>query len=338
MANEFKLPTNPFKFGSIEYDNWNYEHPEAQGGTDAALSAAKGSLARANEFADQTGSADIATLDERLAGLRSKPDTRGIVRRITEPLSTAGNASLAASLAALPASALNPAFSTTLGAAGGLLVAPDIARRYFMPEAGEEAPGNVELGLTAVGAAPGVRGLKTLLGKAAPFIGPLGDLEGAAGIGGRALAYEGPQVTANGARPALLGSQKVAAEKLLESPSFAGLPRDVVAPQGAQSFADAVRAAGAIIKGHMGTEQGAQTFADAVRERAASPFFKMNAEGAFGGDRTVRGIGALEKEGKGGLSSLVPHSRLAIPSVQDMDPMERLAARSVERFGKRYRQ
>jgi len=206
MANEFTLPKNPFKFGSIDYDNWNYEHPEAQGGADAALSAAKGSLARANEFADQTGSADIASIEDRLAGLRSKPDTRGLARRITEPLSNAGNIALAA---ALPAS-INPAIGGALGAAGGLAVIPDLARRFLAPEEGEETPGAVEVGLDALGALPGVsagvRGLKNLQ-RAAPFIGPLGDLEGAAGIGGRALAYEGAPFVPKGPRPAVLGGR-----------------------------------------------------------------------------------------------------------------------------------
>jgi len=347
VANEFKLPVNPFKFGSPEYDEWNYQHPGAKGGTDVALDEARGSLARANEFSDQTDSGHLANLPASLAALRQPEDTRGLARRITEPLSNVGNMALAA---AIPAS-INPAIGGTLGAAGGLAVIPDLARRALMPEEGEERPGGVELALSAAGASPGLRALK-MLGKGAPFIGPLGDLEGAANIGGRALAYEGPQV-ARGARSAV-----PAIDKLMASESFAGLPRGQV------SLARKVSPRSPVI----GEPQGAQTFANAVREQATKPFFKMNAEGAFGGDRSVRGIGGLEQEGEGGLRKLALASMkkkpgaysnpkgvmqdleegyrrglqpskevsLDIPSVEPLDPFEKLAARSRERFGRKF--
>jgi hypothetical protein len=326
MANEFKLPTNPYKFGSIDYDNWNYEHPEAKGGTDVALDAAKQTLGSANEFADQTGSADIAALDDRLAALRSKPDMRGLARRITEPLAGAGNIALATSV---PAS-INPVIGGALATGGGLAVLPDLARRLIAPEADENAPGGVELGLSALGAAPGLRGLRGMLKEAAPFIGPLGDLEGAAGIGGRALAYEGAQA---GARPAERMSVS-ALQKLMETPSFANLPRGQV------SMARIAKGAAPSV----GEAQGAQSFADAVRGEAArvkSPFERMAMAGEFAGDRSVRGISGLETEGPGGLSAvssgrIVPERSLVIPSVEPMDPYQRLAARSVERFGRRF--
>ena len=335
---------NPFKYGSIEFDNWNYEHPdEARYSTDA-VTLAKDSLGRADEFADQTGSADIAALEDRLAKLRSPEDKRGIVRRITEPLARAGGIAQAASL---PAS-INPVIGGALGAGGTLATVPDLLRRYLAPEEGEEAPGLVEGGLTAAAVLPSVRGLRSLAATK-PFIGPLGDLEGAAGIGGRALAYEG------GAAPILRPTTRTAPaaiEQLLASPSFENLPRGEVSmarprpgvPQGAQTFADAVREAAATLKQHMIPEQGATTFADAARQEASHPFRSMQRTGAFGGDRTVRGIGGLEQGGPSGLSSLgslkknaLPSVELPIPSVEELDPMARLAARSTERFGKRYR-
>jgi hypothetical protein len=70
----------------------------------------------------------------------------------------------------------------------------------------------------------------------------------------------------------------------------------------------------------------------------------MNTTGEFAGDRSVRGIGGLEKEGPGGLSSLkgmkkiaLPETPLDIPTSTPIDPMEKLAARSAERFGRRFR-
>jgi hypothetical protein len=225
-------------------------------------------------------------------------------------------------------------------------------------------------------------------------------------LAGQAKAYEGaalpmrPWPAPRGAAPEVEPGSAI--EKLMNSPSFQNLSRGAapkVAPaarssvsamkplagatgepltfrpdlsgpvHGPQSFADAVREQAGVIRGQQIPEQGAQTFADAVREQAAKPAFKMNAEGAFGGDRSVRGIGGLEQEGTGGLRSLALKSLkkkpgsysnpgavfrdmeegyghglrpakevdMFIPSVKEMDPMERLAARSRERFGKKYR-
>lgn len=279
---------NPFKYGSIEFDNWNYEHPDEARYSPDAVTLAKDTLGKADEFANQTGSADIAALDERLAALRSKPDTRGLARRITEPLAGAGNIALATSV---PAS-INPVIGGALATGGGLAVLPDLARRLIAPEEDENVPGGVEIGLSALGAAPGLRGLRGVLKEAAPFIGPIGDLEGAANIGGRALAYEGAQA---GARPTSRASVS-ALQQLMETPSFANLPKGNVSAvtiprpgvrQGAQSFADAVREQA----GRMIPEQGAASFADAVRSearRVKSPFERMAAAGEFAGDQIGR--------------------------------------------------
>lgn len=78
-------------------------------------------------------------------------------------------------------------------------------------------------------------------------------------------------------------------------------------------------------------------------EAEPSPFEQMSSEGAFGGDRSVRGIGGLETEGPGGLSSvlqgkILPNwSPMELPAELPMDPMARLATRSAERYGRRFR-
>ncbi len=171
-----------------------------------------------------------------------------------------------------------------------------------------------------------MRGLKSLAAEARPFIGPLGDEIGAAGLGGRALAYEGGA----GVRPA---ERAVASpiDKLLASESFANLPR------------------------------GAVSKAKAKPTVPRSVFQQMSDAGEFTGDRTTGQF----TEGPGGLSSLAkkappqrpsagsimqdmeenyghglrpnPWSEVPLPESLQMDPMQRLAARSAERFGKKYR-
>lgn len=297
--------------GDVNFQ-WGVDDPNT---VDRLLAEAHGSLDSADQLAQETGSARLAKLPASLAALRQPYDERGPVRKFTEPLAEVGNKAM---LAAIPAG-INPAIGGALLTGGGLATLPDYLRKLIAPEGDESRPGVVDTGMAGLAMLPStgaLRGLRGLARGAEEAANPLADL-----VGGRALAFEGPQV-AGRSRPAI--------DKLMATESFSKLPKGPVS-----------RVPG-------GPEQGAQSFADAVRTEAArtkSPFEQMSAAGEFAGDRTNRGVGALEQGGPQGLTALhegriqpyVNEVPLEIPSVKPLDPMERLAARSKERFGKKYR-
>ncbi len=356
--------------GDIDFQ-WGVDDPNT---VDNLLNDAKLELARAdaldvtNQNQGGASAEKLANLPASLAALRTPEDTRGALRRFTEPLANVGQA---AQTAALPAGLMQPAIGVGLGVGGTLATVPDMARRYFAPEEGEEAPGLLEGGLTAASLVPAARaslkGLKGMQaatpGRLRPFLGALGDTESANALGGRALAYEG--AAARGARPAAKAAPQ-AIDQLMASPSFANLPKgnvskarpalganwkdELLGAEGpAKPFAwdevggnFAADASGSHVQA--GAPQGAASFADAVRAEAKRPFRRMSAEGAFAGDRTNRGISGLELEGPQGLTAAMegrirpnemPWETLQLP--KSLSAEERLAARSMERFGKKYR-
>lgn len=270
---------------------------------------------------------------ERLAALSDK---RGGYRRFTEDVAKAGLPLGLGSMAPLP-----PQAKAVLGGLSAAASFPDYARRMVNPEAGEERPGWVESALTALPLTSlfGLRGAGGFSrGAKAVAANPEADM-----LAGRALAYEGPQAARRAVDPmqrlAQASSWSTPMERLMETPSFKNLPRGNVS-KAKPAFQDA--------------------------PKTPSVFERMKAEGQFAGDRTT---GQFE-EGPGGLSSLASLSRsksapaesifndmeeayghglrpmrkpAAAPKSSTRDPqkplsdMERLAARSVERFGKRYR-
>lgn len=260
---------------------------------DRLLAEAKGTLSRADELSAETDAPRLAKLPASLAALKQADDTRGPVRKFTEPLAHAGNTAM---LAAIPAG-VNPAIGTALLAGGGLATLPDYLRKLVAPEGDEDRPGVMETGMAGLAALPASGALRGLRGIAAAV--PEADL-----MGGRALAYEGPQISGR-ARPAI--------DKLMASESFANLPKG-----------DVSKAA----------------------PRVMSPierFYAENPGAATGGEGRMTG---QFEEGTGGLSDVVagrvrpyemPPTELEIPLVKPMDPLERLAARSQERFGRRFR-
>ncbi len=367
--------------GDTDFE-WGVDDPNT---VDNLLNDARLELARAdtldvtNQNQGSASAERLANLPASLAGLRRpesaydeagvlKPDTRGLARRITEPLATAGGVAQLAGL--VPASHLVPGLGVGLGVGGTLATVPDMLRRQFAPEEGEEAPGLLEGGLTAASLVPAARaslkGLKGMQaatpGRLRPFLGAVGDTESANALGGRALAYEG---ATRGARPAAKAAPQ-AIDQLMASPSFANLPKgnvskarpalganwkdELLGAEGpAKPFAwdevggnFAADASGSHVQA--GAPQGAASFADAVRAEAKRPFRRMSAEGAFAGDRTNRGISGLELEGPQGLTAAMegrirpnemPWETIQLP--KSLSAEERLAARSMERFGKKYR-
>jgi hypothetical protein len=315
---------------------WGVDDPNT---VDRLLEEARGSLGRADQLSAETDAPRLAMLPASLASLRQPMDTRGPVRKFTEPLADVGGKAM---LAAIPAG-INPAIGGALLAGGGLATLPDYFRKLIAPEGDETRPGIMETGMAGLAALPAtgaLHGLRSLtgLGKGAEALAnPAADLlearwaralgnEGPQAVG-RALAFEGPQVAGRGSS---------AIEKLLASPSFENLPRGAVSKAKPASIA-ALKIAG--------PQQGPMTFADAVRaeaKRVKSPFEQMQQEGAFQGDRTTGQF----KEGSGGLSDVaagrvsrndMPWEPIDLSSEQPLSLMERLAARSQERFGKRYR-
>lgn len=282
---------NPYKIGSIEYDDWNYQHPsEARD----VVGEAKGSLSRANQLSQETDSGRLANIPASLAALRRPDDTRGPVRRITEPLAEGGNAAM---LAGLPAGAVNPVIGGGMMAAGGLATLPDYLRKMIAPEGDEERPGVVESGMAGLAMLPmagSVRGLRAL-SAAGPELEPGAELAREVVNTAKGYRAEGQSMRQAGQRAGFpLGkSAEVPYREMAEQPiqpgqlfpyqsehmqSLRGLPQ-----QGPQSFADAVRSESSRVK---------------------SPFEQMASEGAFGGDRTLRGVSALEEEGPSGLSAV----------------------------------
>lgn len=335
-----------FKWGGLDETGHFQGATDDPNNVDRLLGEARGTLGRADQLAAETDSARLAALPASLASLREPYDTRGPVRKFTEPLANVGNKAM---LGGIPAGTINPLIGGAMLTGGGLATIPDYFRKMVAPEGDEERPGVMESGMAGLAllpAAGSLRSLRTVAQETKPFIGPLtgaATMEpGAANLAGRALAYEGGA----GVRPAGRNAAS-ALDRLMASPSFANLPRGTVskaAPgveRGAQSSADAVRERAGAIRANAGNpQQGAESFADAVRAEAARPFRRMEAEGAFAGDRTNRGIGALEVEGPGGLSSQprpyeMPWEPVELPP--SLSPMDRLTARSQERFGKKYR-
>jgi hypothetical protein len=127
---------------------------------DAILADAKNTLKNANEFGAENNTARLAALPESLAGLRSAADNRGIGRKITEGMSTAGGG---IGLASLPALAINPAIGGAMATVGGALALPDYLRREFAHDEDEQNPGNIERGMMALSALPAVKGVSNAL-------------------------------------------------------------------------------------------------------------------------------------------------------------------------------
>jgi hypothetical protein len=366
--------------GDLEFQ-WGVDDPN---NVDRLLAEAQLSLANADALDMNTGAERLAQLPASLAALRRPDDVRGPVRKITEPLANIGGKAM---LAAIPAG-INPAIGSALLAGGGLATLPEYIRRVIALEGDEERPGFMETagaGLAALPATGALGALKSLAGygkEAGALANPAADL-----LGGRALAYEGAQA-ARGARPAVPAIEKLMETpsfvNLPRGPvsmakSSAAAFEDILGPEGPKAAFDWPELGGRFAPDATGSHvlaqgpvQGAQTFADAVRAEAArvkSPFERMQAAGEFAGDRSVRGIGGLETEGPGGLNRLalasmkkrpgissrlgsVMHDmeenyghgprpstevNLDIPSVEPISPYERLAMRSQERFGRRFR-
>jgi hypothetical protein len=341
--------------GDVDF-NWETMDPNT---VDRLLAEAHGSLDSADQLATETDSARLAKLPASLAALREPYDTRGPVRKFTEPLANVGNKAM---LAGIPAGAINPLIGGAMMSGGGLATIPDYLRKLIAPEGDESRPGMMESGgaaLALLPAAGSLRSLRTVAQDAKPFIGPLSAAAtmepGAANLAGRALAYEGGA----GVRPASLSSLQPI-DRLMASSSFANLPRgnvskatswkdELLGAEGPSQPFNWPEAGGNFAADTTGSHvqasaQGANSFADAVRAEAARPFRRMSAEGAFAGDRTNRGIGALEAEGQQGLTAVqegrvapneMPWEPVQLPP--SLSPMERLAARSQERFGRKYR-
>lgn len=323
---------NPYKVGSIEYDNWNYEHPEE---ARDVVAEAEGSLGRANRLAAETGSARLAALPASLAALRQAADTRGPIRQITEPLASGGNAAM---LAALPAGLINPIVGSALLTGGGLATLPDYFRKVVAPEGNESRPGIIESGMAGLAALPAggaIRGLRALRA-AAPLAEELAP---------EAAFVKDVVDTARGYRSEGQ-SMKQAAQR-------AGWPLGT----SSEAFPYAEMPEQPYKPGELFPFQS-----EAIQERLNTPIKKLTREGAFRGDRTTGHF----VEGKGGLQDLqagkitrhplpgptyaagnpefVPVGEEAIynasvtpPAAPIVDPQERLAARILERFRERHR-
>lgn len=306
------MPTRTPQPGDPDFD-WGTMDPNV---VDKLLAEAHGSLDRANALSSETDSGRLAKLPASLAALRRPDDTRGPVRKFTEPLAQGGNAAM---LAAIPAG-VNPLIGGALLTGGGLATVPDYLRKMIAPEGDEERPGVVESGLTGLAllpAAGSLRGLKEIAN-------PTADL-----MAGRALAYDGPSVARRGTS---------AIDRLMASSSFENLPRGNVSMASEQNMRRNPLT-GEVFAGDSPTK---------VAFPPKSPFEQMSAAGEFGGDRSVRGVGNLETEGRGGLSDLIggritpnemPWEPIDLPAStkKPLNPMDRLTARSKERFGRNFR-
>ncbi len=329
---------NPHKFGSIEYDNWNYEHPND---VRDELTAAKQTLRSADDF-DKSIQPYEAPVDEdngflnEQGSVMDSPFTklarlgRQIVRPI--PAATRGAAGVGS---ILPGPVGDVSRAVTGGFSAADLAGGGMERINEHPVASALDAAGVLAGVQgASGALKGLRSGVGMFNNAAR----VGLADEAANAGGRALAYEGAQAPMR-PWPQPQGAAPVASaspiEQLMETPAFSKLPQGNVSK--AKPAAAALRA-------------------------PESVFDRMSREGAFAGDRTTGQF----TEGPGGLSSIAaraprpkasaasimndmeesyghglrpsPWQEVAVPSgPTPMSAEQRLAARSMERFGKKYR-
>lgn len=303
------MPQNPHKFGSSEYDEWNYRHPDVAPLDPVA--DAKVGLAQADRFSHDIIDAQPSVMPNQFLG----GDT-GAQNGFANEQGSVFDSPMD-KLARLGRQVVRPIPNAIKGAAGVGSFIPGpvgMGSRAVLGgvSAADLASGGLE-GLTehpvrsALDAAGVAAGLSSLKGLRAFANAGGADVESLANLlGGQALAHEAqsqpmrPWLQASGA------AAPSAVDELMASPSFSKLP------------------------------QGA------VSKAKQSPFKRMSAEGAFGGDRTTGQF----TEGPSGLSAVakgrvkpndMPWETLPIPSSKPLDPMERLAARSKERFGKQYR-
>lgn len=102
----------------------------------ALLREAHGTLDRANQLESETDAANLLTIPDRLAALRSDFDAtriatpRQALRNLTEAGATAGNTAMLASLIPTPASGV-------LAGGGAIAAAPDALRQMIMPDPDE---------------------------------------------------------------------------------------------------------------------------------------------------------------------------------------------------------
>ncbi len=334
------MAQNPFPFGSIDYDNWNYEHPQERSQQADPVWQARQQLESLGMNVD-TGE------DRNTEPVQAPSKPKGALRGLTENASSFGGMLGLAAAPGIVPSPYSP-IAGVLGVGSSMAMAPDYIRRSIpaLREEGEEMPGLMETAMTVGPAAlsggkAALRGLRGLIPTRGIAVAPIAeDIAGL--LGGQARAYEGAKAPLRGGvvdpmqKLALASRQAPTSpiEQLMETPAFARLPK------GSVSKAKAPKAPAG---------------------KPESVFQRMQREGQFQGDRTT---GQFE-EGPGGLSSLAgrspvrgsssasimndmegdwghglrpsPWRELGIPNPEPLSDMERLAARSAERFGRRFR-
>ncbi len=333
------MAQNPFPFGSIDYDNWNYEHPQDRAQQVDPVWQARQAL--------ESLGMNVDTGEDRNAGpVQAAPKPKGALRGLTENVAGFGQMLGLAAVPGIVPSPYSP-IAGVLGVGSSMAQAPDYIRRSIpsLREEGEEMPGLMETAMTVGPAAvsggkAALQGLRGLMSRAPQAAGAADDLANL--LGGQARAYEGADAPLRGGivdpmQKLALASRQAppsAIDQLMETPAFARLP-----------------------KGNVSKAKTPKTPAG----KPESVFQRMQREGAFLGDRTT---GQFE-EGPGGLSSLAgrspvrgsssasimndmegdwghglrpsPWRELSIPNPEPLSDMERLAARSAERFGRRFR-
>lgn len=316
------MAQNPFPFGSSKYDDWNYTHG-VQDSTDQLLADSKGTLARSGRFLDSvTPEAETVApeqngfLNDTSESVLDSPWTKlaRLGKQIVRPIPQALEG--AAGVGSFLPGPVGAASRAVLGAESGAnLLSGGTERLTEHPFASALDVGGLLAG------ASGVRGLKSLVTGADEML-PMADM-----LGGRALAYEGGA----GARPANRPAVS-ALSKLMQSSSFENLPRGEV------SMAKKAGQAATEWEGTRVPTYHAQDVLEqpGSQEYMASQFNKNKgvADEVFGKNKDLMGRSRGATEANLGPATDDLAKRYGR---KPLDPMDRLAARSAERFGKRFR-
>lgn len=313
---------NPFPFGSAKYDDWNYSHGVTDS-TDQLLADSKGTLASSGRFLDSVTPAEESAapaqngfLNDTSESVLDSPLTRlaRIGKQIVRPIP--GAVEGAAGVGAFLPGPVGAVSRGVLGAESGLnLAAGGMQRLSEHPFASALDAGGVLAGLSSL------KGLKALVTGAKEV---LPATEMADMLGGRALAYEGGA----GARPA--GRQSISAiDKLMASPSFENLPKgEVSMARKAAAASDTIPPGGYHAQDVLEQPGSQQYMADQFSKN------KDVADKVFGRnlDLTGKPKRVVEADLSAATNDLAKRY-----GQKPLDPIERLAARSKERFGKRFR-
>lgn len=322
------MAQNPYPFGSSKYDEWNYTHGVTDS-TDQLLADSKGTLASSGRFLDsvtpeteQDAPGQNGFLNDTSESVMDSPLTRlaRLGKQIVRPIPRAIEG--AAGVGSFLPGPVGAVSRGVLGAESGAnLLAGGTERLSAHP---------IASGLDAAGVLAGLSSLKGLkaLVTGASELAPAGEM--ADMLGGRALAYEGGAGVRPEGRPAV-----TAIQRLMKSPSFENLPQGDVAMSGR-----APRSASSQLP--PGGYHAQDVIGHPGAERYMAEQFARNkpvADEVFGKTRDLMG---KPRGGKPSFTGRTPTQvditrELEALSDTSMNPLDRLAARSAERFGKRFR-